>query len=161
MRTLQVLSLAAVLTSGAAVVFAAEGAGAVSQIGITGPYSVTLKVLPAEPFNGPKAAMVWDGGAAPAEPSSASKPNRHMVAFIENDGKPVEDARVVIRYRSLDSPDSPWITLPVARMHVAGKSRLTEHFGNNVRLAPGSYEAEVSVEESRPAVIRFTLPTAD
>jgi hypothetical protein len=33
----------------------------------------------------------------------------------------------------------------------------TTHYGNNVRLEPGSYEARVTVNGSAPATFQFSL----
>jgi len=49
-----------------------------------------------------------------------------------------------------------WWTLPVARMHVRGKGPATTHFGNNVKLMPGSYEVKVSVN-GKVAMFHFSL----
>jgi hypothetical protein len=48
--------------------------------------------------------------------------------------------------------------LPVTRMHVKGKDLDTTHFGNNLFLTPGTYEARVIVDGSDPAVFHFTVP---
>jgi uncharacterized protein involved in high-affinity Fe2+ transport len=42
-------------------------------------------------------------------------------------------------------------------MHVAGKGTDTTHYGNNLRMEPGSYEARVTVNGSAHARFRFTL----
>ncbi len=126
----------------------------------TGDYAVTVKVLPAETFTGPHAEMVRDAGAQPVEASSSSEPNRHLVAFVEKNGQPVENADVVIRYRPIGAADTPWTELPVVRMHVAGKGRETTHYGNNVHLAAGTYQVQVSVNGSTPVIVDVTLPPA-
>jgi hypothetical protein len=120
-------------------------------------YSVTLKVLPPESFNGPKAAMVRDGGAEPNKLKGPEHPNHHMVAFVKEDGKPVEHTTVDISYRDLSSRMSEWRALPMVRMHVAGHGLATTHYGNNVRLARGRYEVRVTVDGSGPAIFRFKL----
>ena len=122
-----------------------------------GNVTVTLKVLPAEHFKGPKAEMKWDAGASPDYIEGSSKPNHHLVAFVKKEGKPVEDASVTIRYRQLSPKKGDWMTLPVARMHVSGKSLKTTHYGNNVWLAKGKYEASVTVDKNPPATFHFTL----
>ena len=129
----------------------------VSKTEKAGNVSVTLKVLPAENFKGPNAEMKWDGGESPDYIQGSSKPNHHLVAFVKKDGKPVEKASVTIRYRELSPKKSDWMTLPVARMHVSGKSLKTTHFGNNVWLAMGKYEASVKVNNNPPATFHFTL----
>jgi hypothetical protein len=126
----------------------------INQTGQSGPYELTLKVLPAESFAGPHAEMAHDGGAAPAQVNSPLHPNHHLVVFIKKDGKPVEDAQVKITYRR---GTEAWQTLPVARMHVVGKGLETTHYGNNVKLASGKYEVRVSVDGQKPATFRFTL----
>ena len=119
-----------------------------------GPYSVTLKVLPPESFEGPKAEMAWDGGAKPMPVGAPANPNHHLVAFIERSGKPVADAKVTIAFEQKGAT-SGWQTLPVARMHVAGKGPSTTHFGNNVMLKPGSYEARVTANGNDSATFEF------
>lgn len=122
-----------------------------------GPYEVTLKVLPAEHFEGPRAEMAWDGGARPLTLTDGHRPNRHLVAFVKRGGKPVVDAKVAIRYRLTGMHRSRWMRLPVARMHVAGKSKATTHYGNNVRLRPGWYEAQVTVNGHTTRALRFVV----
>jgi hypothetical protein len=129
----------------------------VTETAMSGPYSITLKVLPAESFSGPSAAMTWDSGAKAVLLSSPLHPNHHMVVFVKRDGKPVEDASVLIRYRETKPEESSWMTLPVARMHKTGKSMATTHYGNNALLPPGHYVAEVAANSSKPAVFHFTL----
>jgi hypothetical protein len=129
----------------------------ISQTAMAGSYSVNLKVLPAEAFRGPHAAMARDGGAEPNFLHGPAHPNHHLVAFLKKDGKPVEHARVEISYRSLASSSGGWTALPVVRMHIVGKGLATTHFGNNVTLAPGGYEARVTVNGEGPATFRFTL----
>lgn len=129
----------------------------VSKTAVAGAYSVTLKVLPAESFSGPKAAMVWDAGAQPNLLSGPVQPNHHLVVFIKKSGEPVEDAEVAISYRRLSSKMGEWTGLPVVRMHLAGKSLDSTHYGNNVKLDPGSYEVRVIVNGKGPAVFRFSL----
>ncbi len=155
------LSALFVLATGAAVPAAAGAANdPISETVIAGPYQVTLKVLPAEAFTGPDAEMVRDAGAEPVHLGGAEQPNHHLVAFVKKDGVPVEDATVEILYRDTEGPERAWTNLPVVRMHVKGKGLTTTHYGNNVRLAPGSYEAEVTVNESGPATFHFSLPAA-
>ncbi len=129
----------------------------VSETARAGLYSVNLKVLPAESFSGPHEAMSWDGGAKPDKLGGANGPNHHLVVFVKKSGKPVNSGTVTISYRRLPSKTAKWTTLPVAQMHVAGKSLLTTHFGNNVRLAAGTYQARVTVDGKGPATFKFTL----
>lgn len=117
----------------------------VSKTAKAGAYSVTLKVLPAESFVGVNHEMARDGGAEPDAVEATPVPNHHLVAFVKSDGKPVEDAAVKIRYRETSPRETDWKSLPVVRMHVAGKSLETTHYGNNVQLEKGSYEAKVVV----------------
>jgi hypothetical protein len=42
-------------------------------------------------------------------------------------------------------------------MHVTGHGLATTHYGNNVRLGPGKYEARVTVNGQGPANFRFSL----
>ena len=135
----------------------ADAAQNISETAMAGPYSVTLKVLPAESFSGPKAAMVRDNGSEPNLLNGPMHPNHHMVAFVSKSGKPMENAKVAIRYRSLSSKMNKWMTLPVARMHVAGKGPATTHYGNNLMLAPGDYQVRVTVDGSKPAMFRITV----
>ncbi len=129
----------------------------ISQTAMAGTFSVTLKVLPAESFSGPHAEMAWDGGAKANTLDGPAHPNHHLVVFVEQDGKPVEDATVSIAYRTVSPASSAWTSLPVARMHVAGKGPETTHYGNNLQIAAGSYEAQVAVNGSPRAVFKFSL----
>lgn len=139
----------------------------VSQNAMAGKYSVTLKVLPAEAFMGPGAMMVRDSGAKAEAVNGPMHPNHHMVVFIKKDGKPVEHAHVKIWYRMAMgkmknmgnmkmSGKNKWMKLPVVRMHVKGKGAATTHFGNNLVLQPGNYEAKVTVN-GKTAMFHFTL----
>jgi uncharacterized protein involved in high-affinity Fe2+ transport len=129
----------------------------ISKTATTGSYSVTLKVLPAESFTGPNAEMVRDGGAEPNDINGLEHPNHHLVAFVKENGKPVENATVSISYREVSAKNSKWTSLSVVRMHIAGKGLETTHYGNNVKLGPGKYEARVTVSGSKPAVLHFSL----
>lgn len=151
------LSAALLFALGVMLLPAASHAQAFSKTAKASAYSVTLKVLPAESFSGPHAAMVRDAGAAPDLLNGPDRPNRHLVAFVQKDGKPVEQATVDISYRELSPAKGRWMRLPVVRMHVAGKGLATTHYGNNLHLAAGSYEARVTVNGSHPAVFHFTL----
>lgn len=152
-----------ILLFAAAVAFALGGflsscaaqAKPVSQSAAIGPYQVTLRVLPAEAFTGAQEEMVWDGGARPDLLDSKSAPNHHLVVFVKKDGKPVENATVHIHYRMLGEAAAPWQTLQVARMYVKDKGRSTMHYGNNVHLAPGRYEAKVQVGNSPAHIFQF------
>ncbi len=129
----------------------------ISQTKMDGNISVTMKVLPAEGFKGNGAPMKWDGGANPDLVNGPSKPNHHLVAFLKKDGKPVENAKVTIIYRELSPKTSDWTSLPVARMHVAGKGMETTHFGNNLWLENGKYEARISVDKNPSTTFTFAL----
>jgi hypothetical protein len=48
-------------------------------------------------------------------------------------------------------------SLPVVRMHVAGKERSTTHFGNNLRMEPGRYDVRVTVNGEAPATFDITV----
>jgi hypothetical protein len=129
----------------------------VSQTVTSGPYTVTLKVLPAESFKGVDAEMTRDGGAMPDTLDSPNPPNHHMVVFVEENGAPVKHATVTIRYKKDGGDVNAWTLLPVMRMHVAGKGAQTTHFGNNVTLQPGTYEARVEVNGSAPIDFAFSV----
>lgn len=135
----------------------AAQAQTISKKAKAGVYAVNLKVLPAESFTGPHAAMVRDAGAEPNTLNGPEHPNHHMVAFVKENGKPVENAMVEIRYRDLSSKMHAWMNLPVVRMHVAGHGLATTHYGNNVRLNAGRYEVQVTVNGNGPATFRFRL----
>lgn len=135
----------------------AAHAQTISKTAKTGGYSVTLKVLPAESFTGPNAEMARDGGAEPNDINGPEHPNHHLVVFVKEKGKPVEDATVSIRCRKVAPVRGEWMSLPVVRMHVAGKGLQTTHYGNNVKLDPGKYETRVSVNGSEPAKFHFSL----
>jgi uncharacterized protein involved in high-affinity Fe2+ transport len=129
----------------------------VSETGKAGNYQLTLKVLPAESFAGAHAEMVRDGGATATPLGGEAAPNHHLVVFVKENEKPVEAAKVNISYRELSPQEGKWMSLPVARMHVAGKGMDTTHYGNNVKLAPGNYEARVTVNGQGPATFHFSL----
>lgn len=129
----------------------------ISQTKTVGKVMITMKVLPAEAFKGPNAEMTWDSGADPDYLQSSPKPNHHLVAFVKNDGKPVEDAMVSISYRELSPKKGDWMTLPVARMHVSGKGMETTHYGNNLSLAKGDYEARVTIKDNPAVLFKFSL----
>jgi len=129
----------------------------VSKTKMAGKVSVTMKVLPAETFEGANADMKWDGGAEAVTMNSASKPNHHLVAFLKEGGKPVENASVMISYRELSPKKSNWTSLPVCRMHVAGQGMETTHFGNNLWLGKGEYEARVTVNKNPTVTFHFEL----
>jgi hypothetical protein len=152
------LSLLGMLALAAGALFLSTPARAqnISQTAAAGDYSITLKVLPPESFHGAHAEMMRDGGAKADMVMGPGHPNHHLVAFVSKDGKPVEDAKVTISYRKT-SPRGSWMMLPVARMHVDGKGLETTHYGNNVTLPPGSYEARVTVNGTAHATFRFTL----
>ena len=156
MRLVRLLSLAstALLVLGTAGIAHASEPQTTSQTRLAGPYSITLKVLPPESFEGPKAEMAWDGGAKPVALGAPANPNHHLVVFIER-----KDAKVAIAFEQKGST-AGWQTLPVARMHVAGKGPSTTHFGNNVMLKPGNYEARVTVNGNDTATFEFTTSAA-
>jgi len=155
-KTLPYALSIAIIVLGASIASAGTGKD-VTETAMGGPYSITLKVLPAESFSGPDAAMTWDSGAKAVLLDSPLHPNHHMVVFVKRDGKPVEDANVVIRYRETNPKESSWMTLPVARMHMTGKSMATTHYGNNAEFAPGNYVADVTVDGGKAVVFHFTL----
>lgn len=153
------LSLGVVLALAFTVLLLPQAALAkkISKTAMAGKYSVTLKVLPAESFRGPNAAMARDGGAEPNLLHGSMHPNHHLVAFIKNNGSAVEHAQVQIRYRRLSPNQGQWKNVSVVRMHEAGKGVKTTHFGNNVKLSPGNYEAHVTVDGQGPADFHFSL----
>ena len=132
-------------------------AQAISKTARAGAYSVTLKVLPAESFAGPKAEMVRDGGAESNRLNGPEHPNHHMVVFVKENGKPVEHATINISYRELSPKPTNWEELPVVRMHVAGHGLATTHYGNNLKLAHGKYAVRVGVNGQMPVTFIFTL----
>jgi hypothetical protein len=152
------LAAALIFALGALLIPGATLAVNVSKTATAGAYSVTLKVLPAESFRGPKAEMARDGGAEPNFLNGPEHPNHHLVAFVAESGKPVEDATVDISFRRLSPKMGRSMNLPVVRMHVAGKGLATTHYGNNVELPAGNYEVRVTVNGEGPATFRFSLP---
>jgi hypothetical protein len=129
----------------------------ISKTAQAGTYSITLNVLPAESFTGPHPEMTRDGGAEPNEVGGPEHPNHHLVAFVKQNGKPVENAEVSISYCEVSQQKEAWMSLPVVRMHVTGKGLETTHYGNNVKLDPGRYAVRVTVNASQPAVFHFFL----
>ena len=157
-RSYASMGAALALGLGLAAVSAAARTPAISETRMAGAYSVDLKVLPAESFTGPKAEMVRDAGAAPETVRGPEHPNHHLVAFVKKDGRPVERADVEIRYRVASSRPGGWSSLPVVRMHVAGKGLGTTHYGNNVDLPAGTYQVRVTVDGAGPASFRISVP---
>lgn len=155
---LKCYAAALLLALGVLILPALAQAKPISKTEKVGSYSVTLKVLPAESFKGPHAAMVRDGGARANKVNGPETPNHHMVAFVKKNGNPVEHATVDISYRDLSSKMSSWMSLPVARMHAEGHGLASTHYGNNVRLNPGRYVVRVAVNGQRPGTFRFSLP---
>jgi len=153
-RSLSLFAIIA-LTFGALLLPAESQAQNISEVARSGPYTINLKVLPAESFHGSHAEMAHDGGAMAVAVNGPEHPNHHLVVFVKKDGKPVEDAKVTISYRQ--SAGEHWKQLPVARMHVAGKGLATTHYGNNADLAPGKYRVRVTVNGQRFATFHITL----
>lgn len=120
-------------------------------------YIVDLKVLPAESFRGAKEQMTRESGAKAVLENGHDHPNHHMVVFIKKAGRPVENAKVSIRYRELSPKMGKWKTLPDARMYATVDGIKSTHYGNNVHLAPGKYEARVTVNGGAPVTFRFSL----
>ncbi|MGH9685942.1 MAG: hypothetical protein ACRD5K_02490 [Candidatus Acidiferrales bacterium] len=149
--------LLAVLTATIALIFVpiASRAQNVNEVARSGAYTINLKLLPAESFEGPHPAMVHDGGAMPVLVNGPEHPDHHLVVFIKKNGEPVENAHVAITFKQ--SQWAHWKNLPVARMHAAGKGSGTTHYGNNVNLVPGKYEVRVTVNAARPATFRITI----
>jgi hypothetical protein len=156
-RSYASLGVAMTFALGLAAAPAPAGADTISKTGMAGPYSVNLKVLPAESFTGPKAEMVRDSGARVCRETGPEHPNHHLVAFVKKDGKAVEDADVGISYRTAATSPGAWSSLPVVRMHVAGKELDTTHYGNNVYLPAGAYQVRVTVDGAGPADFRVSL----
>jgi type II secretory pathway component GspD/PulD (secretin) len=128
-----------------------------NKTGTAGKFTITLKLLPTKSFSGPNAEMVRDGGANAVEVSGPEQPNHHLAAFLTQNDQPVEKAEVAISYRESSSSPMKWTELPVVRMHEAGKSMDTTRFGNNVRLPPGGYEVQVTVNGEMSATFQITL----
>lgn len=129
----------------------------ISKTERVGAYSITLKVLPAESFAGPHAAMARNGGAEPNKVNGPENPNHHLVAFVKKNGNPVEHATVDISYRDLSSKMGSWNALPVVRMHAEGHGLSSTHYGNNVKLKPGRYVVRVAVNGHAPATFHVSL----
>ena len=128
----------------------------ISKTEHVGDYTITLKLLPAEAFKHKRGDMVWEGGAPTNQLHGLDNPNHHLVAFVKRFGKPVEDGHVSIYYRDI-SQHGDWVKMPVARMYVDGKGLATMHYGNNLHLQPGKYQAEVMVNQSKPAMFNFSV----
>ena len=145
MRKILLFAAALAFAFGAFLSSCASQAKPLSRTAQVGPYTVILKVLPAESFTSGHSAMVWDSGAKPYRLKQSPRPNHHLVVFIKKQGKPVENASVKIRYRLMGGQSSGWQTLPVARMYVRGKGRSSTHYGNNVLLKAGNYAIRVRI----------------
>ena len=157
MRKILLFAAALAFAIGAFLTSCAAQAKPPSRTAETGPYTITLKVLPAESFSGGHSAMTWDGGAKPYRLKQSPRPNHHLVAFIKKQGKPVEKAAVRIRYRLMGGQSGGWQTLPVARMYIRGKGRATTHYGNNVLLKPGTYAIQVRIAGESPHLFHLRI----
>ena len=125
----------------------------VSSTAMAGAYSVTLRVLPAESFSGPKAAMVRDSGAQPEQLDGPMHPNHHMVAFIKKNGTPVANAKVEIRYRKLSPMMGAWKSLDGAQRAFATLRR------NELLLTPFVKTAGIYAARSAgPAHVAQAVP---
>jgi hypothetical protein len=138
-----------------------------TQTQTAGPYTIQLVLLPAEPFitqaeyaqTHPAEGMVVVGGAVPVQPASATQPNHHLVAHIYRaDGTAVEGAHVAMTVVATGgaAPASP-MPVPIVEMQAAGKGPQSTHYGNNVTLAPGTYNVTVSVGETASTTFALTV----
>jgi len=123
----------------------------------SGPYAITLKLESVVSFSGRHPEMIRDSGAEILSPDSPEHPNHHLGIFVDKAGKTVLSAQVRIRYRQIRPMTSPWTTLPAVRIHHSATGPETTHFGNNLYLQTGSYEFEVTVNDSSPAILTLTL----
>ena len=128
-----------------------------TAIGAAGDYEVVIEVKPPGPYTGPKADLLRDGGDQPLERIGSLSPNHRLVVTVSENGKPVEQAAVVILYRNLGPRGGAWLRLPVVRTHVAGKGPESTQFGNNVRIGPGLCQVSVSVNGEGALIARFLL----
>lgn len=157
MRKILLFSAALAFAFGTFLASCAAQAKSLSHTTQVGPYTVTLKLLPAESFSGGHSSMEWDGGAKPHMLNQAPHPNHHMVVFVKKQGKAVEKASVSISYHRMGSQSDQWTTLPVARMYVRGEGRGTTHYGNNVLLPPGNYVVRVTINDSTPGLFHIRV----
>ena len=132
-------------------------AAATSQM--AGSYRVVLGFLPAEPFYTAEQVqqehvtdgMMIVGGATPVPPNAASRPNHHLVFHIfDAAGNAVRGAHVTIAYAPTagDATGTNVTQVPVVEMQAVGKGPESTHYGNNVTLAPGTYNVMVTVNDS-------------
>jgi hypothetical protein len=138
-------------------------AGAMTQV--AGPYRLQLVVLAAEPFFTPQQVaqghvaegMVVIGGAAPVPPDAVSHPNHHLVVHVYDraTGKALSGAHVSMTVASAagGSPSA----VPIVEMQAVGKGVDSTHYGNNVTLAPGTYDVTVTVNGNAPATFVVTV----
>jgi hypothetical protein len=119
---------------------------------------VELHVFPAEPFftadqvtaQHVTAGMLIMSGAEPLAPDAASHPNHHLVVHIfeSKSGKAVTNAKVSIRFQSLDPAGKPAgtpVVVPIVNMQAIGKGAQSTHYGNNVAMPAGSYTIGATV----------------
>jgi hypothetical protein len=138
-------------------------AGRIQLVRATGPYRIELDVLPAEPFVSSAAAasgtvkvgMVRLGGASPASPAVT---NHHLVAHVFNrmTGRALTHANVRIQYKLSGSPVAP-IAVPIVRMEAVGQGSQSTHYGNNVRMRPGTYDVAVMADDYS-TTFHLTIP---
>jgi hypothetical protein len=143
---------------------AAAQAQVIRETEKVGDYSITLKVMvpPPDIFDGPDAMAVCEGVAQPNRVSGCM--SCQLTVFIEENGKPIDHARVNISYRRLSPKSGPWTEMFVKRFWVGppgaqifAKTAQTTHFGNQVELPAGRYDALVTVDGNGPAAFHFSL----
>lgn len=121
---------------------------------VAGPYRLMLDLKPAEPFvtadqvkhGFVKAGMLVVGGARPMMMDSPAAPNHHLVlhVFDRTSGMAVQHAAVTMAYAPIRNVRR-MVKVPVVEMQMAGKGAMSTHYGNNVKLAPGTYAVDVTV----------------
>jgi hypothetical protein len=156
-RVLVAITVLAMPMLGASIVDAqqmmAPPASAPGQI--AGPYRVVLGFLPAEPFytadqvaaQHVTQGMQIVGGAAPVLPDAPSHPNHHLVVHIfdATTGKAVQGATVTMAYALVGASGGAAVSVPVVEMQAVGMGPQSTHYGNNVTLAPGTYDVIVTI----------------
>lgn len=140
-------ALALALAALPAVALHSRGVG---ETAMAGTYTVTLSLPGIKSLDHPEAET--KPGASPETMRRAERPNHDLVALVTKNGKPAETATVAIRYRELAPKQGFWQSVPVVRLREACHGLNEACFGNEVMLAAGHYEAEVSVNGSPPAI---------
>jgi 5-hydroxyisourate hydrolase-like protein (transthyretin family) len=148
------LLLAARFSGAAPVTASTMTHNVVEQSKVAGLYRIVLVLLPTEPFvtarqlrkNKDATGMLIVGGGVPVLPHDRTHPNHHLVVhvFDEASGKAVTGAHVKLTFVA-EAARGVVERMQVVEMQAAGKGPQSTHYGNNLRIKPGTYDVTVTV----------------